>query len=93
MDKEALKVLEEVNQLRLDDAQRERILTFLEEQHGLVEKLDAINTENVERMVHVMPICPVLREDVSSQPFTREALQEGAPETMDGYWQVPRVVE
>ena len=27
------------------------------------------------------------------QKFARETLQEGAPETMDGYWQVPRVVE
>ena len=25
--------------------------------------------------------------------FTREELQAGAPETMDGYWQVPRLVE
>jgi aspartyl/glutamyl-tRNA(Asn/Gln) amidotransferase C subunit len=35
----------------------------------------------------------VVREDKVVKSFTREQLQEGAPETMDGYWQVPRVVE
>ena len=35
----------------------------------------------------------VVREDVVSQPFTREALQQDAPETDEGYWCVPRVVE
>ena len=58
-----------------------------------LELLEKIDTENVERMVHVMPVMTVVREDVVSQNFSREDLQAGAPETMDGYWQVPRVVE
>jgi len=55
--------------------------------------LDAIDTEDVERMVHVMPLVNVLREDVASKDFSRDDLQADAPETMDGYWQVPRVAE
>ena len=35
----------------------------------------------------------ITREDVAKKLFTRDDLQKGAPETMDGYWQVPRVVE
>lgn len=93
MDKETLYTLEKVNQLRLDEAQREAVLAFINEQYSQQEKLNAIDTEQVERMVHVMPIHTVVREDVSVQKFARETLQEGAPETMDGYWQVPRVVE
>ena len=55
--------------------------------------LNAIDTSNVERMVHVMPIMTVVREDIEKKLFTRDELQKGAPEVMDGYWQVPRVVE
>ena len=44
-------------------------------------------------MVHVMPILTVVREDVEKKLFTRDQLQQGAPETVDGYWQVPRLVE
>lgn len=93
MDKEVLRRLEKENQLQLTDAQKETVLAFLQEQHSQLEKLSAIDTENVERMVHVLPINTVVREDVAEQKFARDDLQKGAPETMDGYWQVPRVVE
>jgi len=93
MDKEVLRRLEKENQLQLTDAQKEAVLAFLNDQHSQLEKLSAIDTEQVERMVHVMPINTVVREDVAVQKFSREDLQKGAPETMDGYWQVPRVVE
>ena len=55
--------------------------------------LENIDTSNVERMVHVMPVMTVVREDIPSQPFSRDDLQKGAPETDEGYWCVPRVVE
>ena len=51
------------------------------------------DTSDVERMVHVMPIMTVVREDEVVKKFDREALQQGAPETDEGYWCVPRVVE
>ena len=51
------------------------------------------DTENVEEMVHVMPMTNVLREDERKQPFSRESLLEGAPERSEDSWQVPKVVK
>ncbi|MBR5514793.1 MAG: Asp-tRNA(Asn)/Glu-tRNA(Gln) amidotransferase subunit GatC [Clostridia bacterium] len=93
MTKEILLRLESENQLALDDTQRDEIIAFMDAQGVEFAKLDAIDTENTERMVHVMPILTVVREDVMIKNFTRDELQAGAPETMDGYWQVPRLVE
>ncbi len=93
MDMQTLLSLEKVNQLRLEDAEREAVLAFFASREEDMAVLNAIDTENVERMVHVMPILTVVREDVAKKLFTRDDLQKGAPETMDGYWQVPRVVE
>ena len=93
MEREALRRLEKLNQLQLSDSQKEAVLAYIEEQHNRIEKLSAIDTEQVERMVHVMPVYTVVREDVAEQKFSRDDLQNGAPETMDGYWQVPRVVD
>jgi aspartyl-tRNA(Asn)/glutamyl-tRNA(Gln) amidotransferase subunit C len=93
MDKETLRLLEGVNQLALTEEQRAAVLAFFDKQEGAMDVLNAIDTENVERMVHVMPILTVVREDVAKKLFSRDELQAGAPETMDGYWQVPRVVE
>lgn len=93
MEKQTLLSLEKVNQLRLEENEREAVLAFFAKQDGDMAALNAIDTENVERMVHVMPIMTVVREDVAKKLFTRDELQKGAPEVMDGYWQVPRVVE
>lgn len=93
MERETLRLLCKVNQLDLTEEQKTAFLAFMDEREADIKALDAIDTEDVERMVHVMPIMTVVREDKVIKSFTREQLQAGAPETMDGYWQVPRVVE
>ena len=93
MEKKTLELLCKVNQLDLTEEQKTAFLSFMDERDADIKKLDAIDTESTEIMVHVMPIMTVVREDKVIKNFTREQLQAGAPETMDGYWQVPRVVE
>ena len=93
MNSDILRRLQKLNQLKLTDSEERDVLAFFEKQSAELESLSALDTENVERMVHVMPILTVVREDVVVKKFTREELQAGAPETMDGYWQVPRLVE
>ena len=85
--------MEKVNQLALTEAEKVSVLAFFEKREQDMAVLNAIDTECVERMVHVLPILTVVREDIEKKLFTRDELQKGAPETMDGYWQVPRVVE
>ena len=93
MDIKVLKRLEKLNQLQLTDEQETAFLEFWAKQEKEAEALSEIDTENVERMVHVMPIMTVVREDKEIKKFTRDQLQQSAPETTDGYWQVPRLVE
>ena len=93
MDKKTLRLLEMLNQLRLTDEHKEEVMAFFSERDSEFSALNEIDTENVERMVHVMPIMSVVREDVVSKKFTRDQLQAGAPETDEYYWCVPKVVE
>lgn len=92
MDRETLVKLEQLNQLSLTSQEQDEILAFFAAREADWEALAAIDTENIERMVHVRPMTNVLREDVASQPFDREDLLAQAPESMDGYWQVPQVL-
>ncbi len=93
MERETLRRLELLNQLSLTEAQKDDVIAFFAKREADLRALEGIDTENTERMVHVMPIMTVVREDVVSQPFSREELQAGAPETDEGYWCVPKVVE
>ena len=93
MEREALARLESLNQLSLTDTEANDVIAFFGERADEFKRLEEIDTTSTERMVHVLPILTVVREDVASQPFTREELQRGAPDADEGYWRVPRVVE
>lgn len=93
MDRETLRRLELLNQLSLTETQKEDVISFFAKREEDLKTLEKIDTSETERMVHVMPIMTVVREDVVVQPFSREALQAGAPDTDEGYWCVPKVVE
>ncbi len=93
MDKTALKRLEALNQLCLTEKEEEEVLAFFESNYKKLELLDGVDTVGVERMVHVMPIMTVVREDEVKKNFSREDLQKSAPDVDEGYWCVPKVVE
>ncbi len=93
MDREILRRLELLNQLKLTETEKENVLSFFAAREAEHKVLEAIDTANIERMVHVMPIDTVVREDVVVKRFEREDLQLGAPETDEGYWCVPKVME
>ena len=93
MEISTLKRLERLNQLALTEKEEQDFLAFFDERVGELSELEKIDTAEVERMVHVMPILTVVRDDVAKKLFDRDDLQKGAPETLDGYWQVPRLVE
>ncbi|MBR5156306.1 MAG: aspartate--tRNA ligase [Clostridia bacterium] len=84
---------QQLNQIALTEEEEkvvQEIFTSMSESEKLLNDID---TENVEPMVHVMPMTNVLRKDVRHQPFTRESLLEGAPERSEDSWQVPRLVK
>ena len=84
---------QQLNQLSLTESEEgnmQNIFNMMKEHEDALKNID---TENVEDMIHVMPMTNVLREDVRKQPFTRESLLEGAPERNEDSWQVPRLVK
>ena len=84
---------QQLNQISLTDDEEktvEEIFGKMKEKEAI---LSSIDTENVEPMVHVMPMTNVLRDDVRNQTFSRESLLSGAPERSDDSWQVPRLVK
>ena len=93
MNKEALKGLEVLNQIRLNDVQKEDVLSFFAKREEDEAFLNAVNTNGVEPMVQAIPAKIELREDEIRQAFSREELQAQAPQTDRGYFCVPRVIE
>lgn len=60
---------------------------------GFVDKLNELDTTNVEPTAHVIPINNVFREDVIKPSFDREKILQNAPSEKDGCFLVPKIVE
>ena len=59
----------------------------------LFDRLAAIDTREVEPLSHPLGATQRLRPDVVTEEVDRAALQRGAPQTEDGMYVVPRVIE
>ncbi len=88
-----LKELESVNELSFDADEKKRMQKILDMMGKKEAELEKTDTADVEAMVYVMPMTNVLRNDGRNQPFTRKDLLEGAPQSTEDSWQVPRLVK
>lgn len=84
---------QQLNQLSLSDDEETVMQGIFDSMKPFEDTLKAIDTKDVEPMVHVMPLTNVLREDKREQPFSRESLLKSAPQRSDDSWQVPRLVK
>ena len=88
-----LKELESVNELSFDADEKKKMQKILDMMGKNEAELEKTETSDVEAMVYVMPMTNVLRNDGRNQPFARKDLLEGAPQSTEDSWQVPRLVK
>lgn len=60
---------------------------------GLIEKMQAVNTDGIEPMAHPQEVSLRLRDDVVTEVNQREAFQAVAPQVEGGLFLVPKVIE
>ncbi|MBO4998464.1 MAG: Asp-tRNA(Asn)/Glu-tRNA(Gln) amidotransferase subunit GatC [Lachnospira sp.] len=58
-----------------------------------IDKLNELDTSDVEPMSHVFPVENVFREDIVTNGDNSEAMLKNAPEQKDNSYQVPMTVE
>lgn len=60
---------------------------------GLIEEMQAVDTDGVEPMSHPQDCGQRLREDRVTETDRRDAFQRVAPQTEAGLYLVPKVIE
>jgi len=66
--------------------QLDRILTYM-------DKLNELDTSDVEPMSHVTDVCNAFREDIVQESLPQRITLENAPERENGFFKVPRIIE
>lgn len=79
--------------IEIDDAGAETALQQLSGILGLIEQMQAVNTDGIEPMSHSQDVVQRLREDVVTETNQRELFQSIAPAVENGLYLVPKVIE
>lgn len=79
--------------LSLDADAQARAAADLHNIIAMIDAMQAIPTEDIEPMANPLDATQRLREDTVTETVDRDSFQAIAPETADGYYLVPRVVE
>jgi len=60
---------------------------------GLIDQLQAVDTQGIEPMSHALDVVQRLRPDAVTEPDRRDDYQKGAPAVEQGLYLVPKVIE
>lgn len=59
----------------------------------MIEQMEQVNTDAIEPVAHPLELTARLRDDVVTEANQRDHFQAIAPETANGHYLVPRVIE
>lgn len=79
--------------LEFENEAKEEIKNDMNRMLDFVEKLNEINTDNIEPLIYMNPETNRLREDVVIQNITHKEALQNAPKHDTDYFKVPKVVE
>lgn len=79
--------------LSFDGQEKEGIKQDLQKMITFVEKLNELDLENVEPLIHMSPEVNVLRNDAVSGSVSREEALKNAPKTDGEFFLVPKVIK
>ncbi len=79
--------------LRLDEEARARLVREMDAILGYMDKLNELNTEGVEPMMHALEMTNVFRDDVVGESMPRDLALETAPQHDGAYFIVPPIMD
>ncbi len=58
-----------------------------------VDKLNELDTSNVEPTAHVISVKNIFRDDRRKQSLPQDIALQNAPDRIDGFYRVPKIIE
>ncbi len=91
--KETIEHVANLARLNLTEEEKQRLTHEMADIIAYVDKLNELDTSDVQPTAHVIPIKNVFREDEVKKSFDREKILANAPSEENGCFKVPKVVE
>ncbi len=92
VDRSLILKLETLARLELSEDERSQLTGDLNKILAMVEKLEQLDTSNVEPLVYINDVENTLREDEIKYQVSQEAALANAPDKDERYFKVPKVM-
>jgi len=93
MDLDTVKKVARLARLEMNETELEAVRVKLGNIMKFVEQLEEVNTDHVKPLANVVDIKLRLRDDVVNDGDQQKAVLANAPEAMEGFFVVPKIVE
>mgnify|MGYP005690234749 FL=1 len=93
IDKNTRNKIARLSRIKLEDKESEDYIKDLNSILDWVEQLNEVNTDKVEPLNNISSSILPKREDVSKDVNSSDEILENAPDKLEGFFAVPKVVE
>jgi len=92
-DKSEVEKIAHLARLHISDSEADEVTARIGDILSLIDQMQSVNTDAVEPLAHPLDVVQRLREDEITEKDQREELQTLAPNSQDGLYLVPKVLE
>jgi aspartyl-tRNA(Asn)/glutamyl-tRNA(Gln) amidotransferase subunit C len=93
IDSQTVKNTAHLARLEFENEEEAKMIASMNRMIGFVEKLNELNTDNIEPLIYMTDEVDHLREDKVKAPLTQKEVLMNAPKHDSDYFKVPKVVE
>ena len=93
IDLKTIKHISKLSRISVDDTNAEKLAVDLNSIFDFIEKLNKLNTDNVEPLTSVAETTLKLRTDEVESKNIRDQILKNSPDENEDFFVVPRVVE
>lgn len=93
IDKDTVDKIAHLARLEFDNDSKEAMVKDMNNMITFVEKLNELDTNNIEPLIYMSDEVNVFREDEVKHDITQEEALKNAPKKDSDYFKVPKVIE
>jgi aspartyl-tRNA(Asn)/glutamyl-tRNA(Gln) amidotransferase subunit C len=93
LDKTEIEKIAHLARLHIGESETEKVATRITDILVLIDQMQSVDTDAVEPLAHPLDLVQRLRADEITEDNQRDSLQKLAPESEDGLYLVPKVLE
>ncbi len=91
--KKVLSNISSLSKIKIEEEIKSDLIKDLESILKMVTEMNKIDTSGIEPMSHPLEDADNLRKDKATKEIKRDEYQKSAPQTDDGFYLTPKVIE